>query len=259
MDKGTFSTIISAVGLATGIILPAGDVQKLILSTGMFAFSGGITNTLAVKMLFDRVPGLIGSGVIPARFREIRAEIKRLILTHFFDAAYLREFLHARSEDLRLHSYLKGGGAAGGAAEAFVEQQWEKLAAPEVIRPIVDRQIEKLLDSSIGGMLIMVGVDNVKPAVSQFVSDLLASLKGKVLERARGMDSGAEWTLDEEKITEDLRAAVDHLLETKLQQLDAPTVKKMLEDVIRDHLGWLVVWGNVFGGLLGLVMYLIAP
>ena len=38
----------------------------------------------------------------------------------------------------------------------------------------------------------------------------------------------------------------------KLEQLDAGTVKRMMEEVIRQHLGWLVVWGNVFGGLLGL-------
>ena len=31
-----------------------------------------------------------------------------------------------------------------------------------------------------------------------------------------------------------------------------PTVQ-LIEDVIREHLGWLIVWGNVFGGTIGLV------
>ena len=30
-------------------------------------------------------------------------------------------------------------------------------------------------------------------------------------------------------------------------------VKELLEEVIRVHLGWLVVWGNVFGGLIGII------
>ena len=34
--------------------------------------SAGITNWLAVKMLFDRICNLPGSGVIPMRFKEIR-------------------------------------------------------------------------------------------------------------------------------------------------------------------------------------------
>ena len=30
-------------------------------------------------------------------------------------------------------------------------------------------------------------------------------------------------------------------------------VKILMEEVIRKHLGWLVVWGNVFGGMIGMV------
>jgi hypothetical protein len=30
-------------------------------------------------------------------------------------------------------------------------------------------------------------------------------------------------------------------------------VKKLLENVIRRHLGWLVVWGNIFGAVIGVV------
>jgi hypothetical protein len=30
-------------------------------------------------------------------------------------------------------------------------------------------------------------------------------------------------------------------------------VKEIMQQMIRDHLGWLVVWGGVFGGLIGLV------
>ena len=49
---------------------------KFVLSIGLFGFSGGITNWLAVKMLFDEIPGIYGSGVIPKRFKEIRETVK---------------------------------------------------------------------------------------------------------------------------------------------------------------------------------------
>jgi hypothetical protein len=35
---------------------------KYVLSAGLFGFSGGITNWLAVKLLFDRVPLLVSWG-----------------------------------------------------------------------------------------------------------------------------------------------------------------------------------------------------
>ena len=74
MDKGTFSNILSGVVFAAGLALPQGVIRDFTLSIGLFAFSGGITNAIAVKMLFDRIPGLVGSGVIPARFREMRED-----------------------------------------------------------------------------------------------------------------------------------------------------------------------------------------
>jgi hypothetical protein len=48
--------------------------------------------------------------------------------------------------------------------------------------------------------------------------------------------------------------AIDSLMETTLAEMTAPdNVKELMEVVIREHLGWLIVWGNVFGGLIGIV------
>ena len=33
--------------------------------------------------------------------------------------------------------------------------------------------------------------------------------------------------------------------------------KEIVEEMIRRHLGWLVLWGGVFGGLIGLAVQLI--
>ncbi len=50
-----------------------------------------------------------------------------------------------------------------------------------------------------------------------------------------------------------LREEVALLMTEKLQFLTPEKVKEILEHVIRKHLGWLVVWGNVFGGLIGVI------
>ena len=52
---------------------------------------------------------------------------------------------------------------------------------------------------------------------------------------------------------EKIRTEIDELMTTKLQLLTPEIVKKLMEEVIRTHLGWLIVWGNVFGGLIGIL------
>ena len=50
-----------------------------------------------------------------------------------------------------------------------------------------------------------------------------------------------------------IRVEIDSLMTEKLQVLTPEKVKALMEEVIKEHLGWLVVWGNVFGGLIGIV------
>ena len=69
-----------------------------ILNTGLFALSGGITNWLAVHMLFERVPFLYGSGVIPIHFKEFKVGIRTLIIDQFFRNADLEAFFNGAGE-----------------------------------------------------------------------------------------------------------------------------------------------------------------
>jgi uncharacterized membrane protein YheB (UPF0754 family) len=50
----------------------------LVLGMRLFctSFAGGITNWIAIKMLFDKIPFVVGSGVIPRQFKQIRKTIK---------------------------------------------------------------------------------------------------------------------------------------------------------------------------------------
>ena len=52
-----------------------------------------------------------------------------------------------------------------------------------------------------------------------------------------------------------IRAEIDAVLTQRLTMLTPAKVKFMMERVIREHLGWLVVWGNVFGGLIGILSW----
>ena len=223
--------LLAGLGLSAAPGVPAwlAAAAPWALAAGLFGFAGGITNWLAVKMLFDRVPGLYGSGVIPARFREIRATIKTLIMTHFFEEAYLRRFFEEHG--------------SGGAAPRLGEEMRALLDTEEADRAI-EAELESLEQGPMGMMIGMAGPEAVKLLARQFVGALIDRLAPLVEERLRQDPSAG---------IPALRAQVDRLLEARLQELTPSVVKEMMELVMRRHLGWLIVWGNVFGGLIGLL------
>ena len=79
MDKSLLTNLISVLLCVAGYVLP-GLTGELVLNAGLYAFSGAITNWMAIYMLFEKVPGFYGSGVIPERFTEFRAGIRLMIM-----------------------------------------------------------------------------------------------------------------------------------------------------------------------------------
>ena len=89
-----------------------------------------------------------------------------------------------------------------------------------------------------------VGNDMLKVIIKQFMGGLVTRVAPVAEARLRAK------TVDDVPA---LRGQVDRLLEEKLEELTPEIVKSMMERVIRDHLGWLIVWGNVFGAAIGLL------
>jgi uncharacterized membrane protein YheB (UPF0754 family) len=232
-NKGNTSNLISFALLVGGVwaVRAAMPLGSWVLAAGLFGFAGGVTNWLAVKMLFDRVPLLYGSGVIPARFREIRATIKTLIMTHFFDEDYLRRF------------FASGNGGLMPSGAVLEEKLTLFIDSDEVERGIVG-QLEELQETRIGPMIKLAGLDVIKTLIKDFLNGLVPHLAPRLAAfGAQSLDIGA------------LRRQVDQLLSAKLEELTPEKVKQMMEEVMREHLGWLIVWGNIFGGAIGLLSH----
>jgi uncharacterized membrane protein YheB (UPF0754 family) len=204
------------------------------LAAGVFGFAGGITNWLAVKMLFDRVPLLYGSGVIPNRFREIRATIKGLIMTNFFDEEYLRRFFEEHGAQMM--------------GDVSLEKELTELLSSDHADEAIEAELEKLKQGPLGMMVKMAGNDMLKVIIKQFMGGLVTRIAPVAEARLR----------DKAIDVPALREQVDRLLEVKLEELTPEIVKSMMERVMREHLGWLIVWGNVFGAAIGLLSRAIA-
>ena len=235
--KGNVSNLVSLALLTVGLYYAREAAAEphawaeWVLAAGLFGLAGGITNWLAVKMLFDKVPLLYGSGVIPNRFREIRETVRNLIMFHFFDAAYLERFFAGRVNAV--------------SHDPALESKVAELLKSEEADQIITRKLEELQESPSSGLLKMVGTATVKPLVTQFVNSVGVELAPRL---------AAEMARPDVEI-EALREQIDELLATKLEELTPQVVRRMMEDVMREHLGWLIVWGNVFGGLIGLLAH----
>jgi len=90
MNKSLATNLLAALIIFSGYF--SSWHREQILSIGCFALSGAVTNWLAVHMLFEKVPFLYGSGIIPNRVEEFKSGIKKLIMVQFFSEENLEKF-----------------------------------------------------------------------------------------------------------------------------------------------------------------------
>ncbi len=228
MNKSILTNLISTAVLAVGW----GLQDNLIMMVGLFALSGALTNWLAIHMLFEKVPGLVGSGVIPARFEEFKAAIKTLMMEQFFTQENIDRFVSGGSVKSRQH----------------LGPVIEKVD----LSPSFDRLVEVIMNSSFGKMLGMFGGEK---ALTPLKKPFIASLKESIIEMTEkdSFHQLLQDEIDQPQVMADIRAKVAEIINARLEELTPQLVKEMVQQMIKQHLGWLVVWGGVFGGVIGLL------
>ena len=89
MNKSLITNLVALALVLVGFLFE----QAIVLSVGLFALSGAVTNWLAIHMLFEKVPFLYGSGVITLKFASFKVAIRNLILTEFFSEQKINNLL----------------------------------------------------------------------------------------------------------------------------------------------------------------------
>jgi len=210
----------------------------IVSTIGLFALSGAITNWLAIHMLFEKVPGLYGSGVIPARFEEFKAAIRDLIMEQFFTEENIDRFLSRKMSDDEGHR----------TPAIDLAPVIEKID----LSPAFDSLVEVIETSSFGSMLAMVGGKEVlMPLKEPFIEKMKASVTD--ITQTEHFNDILRGQLEQPKIMSGMRDKVSDIIEQRLTELTPQLVKEIVQAMIKKHLGWLVVWGGVFGGLIGLI------
>jgi uncharacterized membrane protein YheB (UPF0754 family) len=230
-NKSVITNFISVVIILIGYIFSA----PFIKSIGFFALSGAITNWLAIYMLFEKVPYLYGSGVIPDRFEEFKHSIKQLMMEQFFTVNNIEQFIETEEQQggklLDLHPLLNA-------------VDYDK---------IYEGLVSSIMESSFGGMLIMMGgADALAPLKEPFSEKMRQTLVGTI--ESDAFKTALQHGLNAHKIGEDIVSKIETVIDKRLSELTPQLVKEMVQLIISEHLGWLVVWGGVFGGVMGVLL-----
>lgn len=233
MNKSLVTNLGSISIIVAGYYVPV--YREQVQSVGFYALSGAVTNWVAIYMLFEKVPFCYGSGVIPARFEEFKAGIKDLIMNEFFT-------------DENVDKFFKG--------------QKDSVAARINFKPVIDaidydtmfeQMVDSLLDNALGRILGRVKADKAFEPMRLPFKQKMETLLLDMTHSGRFLKALEDNVLPSH-VSREVNAKIESIVNERLEQLTPALVKDIIQRMIREHLGWLVVWGGVLGGSIGMIM-----
>lgn len=226
-DKGWMTNFVSValVGVSYTVEGMAGSALR---SAGLFALSGAVTNQLAIHMLFEKVPFLYGSGIIIDRFESIREALKKLIMEQLFTTEKIESFVQSQERSIDLTPIIK----------------------QTDFTPAYNALVKSVMESSLGGMLGMFGGEAI---IGKLKEPFLEKIKASTIEISQSESFMNALNAHVHQGGAHLSESIEQIVEARLAELTPVMIKEMLHGLMKEHLGWLVVWGGVFGGVIGLI------
>ena len=219
-NKSLLTNIAALIIAIIGIYV----ADEHIKSVGFYALSGAITNWIAIYMLFEKIPFLYGSGIIPNKFESFKKSIRQMIMEQFFSKQNMSKF--------------SSGNSSNNVIKNVIESKLD-------YNKIFDGFIDAIMSSSYGSMIDMFlgGRQGLESLREKFV----IKLDSMVSQLLNNLGSESDNT------TSLITSEIEKIIDSRLNELTPSLVKDIIQQMIRDHLGWLVVWGGIFGGILGLI------
>lgn len=229
MNKSLITNTIIISLVIIGMVIQ----NNILLNIGLFALSGAVTNSIAIHMLFQKVPFLYGSGIIENRFEEFKISIHKLIMEQFFTKENLQKFFSSKNKDSNNIDLSK------------LIEKTDFSVAFESLKSAV-------MDSSLGGMLGMFGgASALEPLKQPFEMKIKCAIN--TIANSKEFQNRLKQTLSSDNINSKIEEKIEVVVLQRLEELDPKMVKNIILDMLKEHLGWLVVWGGFFGGVIGLV------
>ena len=229
MNKSLITDILSLLLIGLSFFVPS-TYHNAILFTGLFAFSGALTNQIAIHMLFEKVPFLYGSGVIEKNFESFKSSIKNMIMKQFFNKEQLGRFFADEEQKIDLSPLVQNADFS----------------------PAFDALSVTVMESKFGAAVSMFGGEEALEGLREPFSRKLKSAVSSIVS-SNVFKAQLEHHIQNSALSQDLIDSIEGLITKRLDELTPKMVKELVQELIKEHLGWLVVWGGVFGGVIGLL------
>ena len=230
MNKSLLSNLMAFLITLIGFI----SGNNIILTVGLFALSGAVTNWIAIHMLFEKVPFLYGSGVVENRFEEFKTSIHSLIMEQFFTKENLDKFFKSEfSKDDKHFDFTN------------LINSTDFSIAFESLKTTV-------MESKFGGAVAMFGGESALETMKEPFEEKMKKSINEIV-HTNNFQTTLQQSFTSSDISEDLSSKIDIVVIERLNELNPRMVKELVQKMIKEHLGWLVVWGAVFGGFIGLI------
>lgn len=233
LNKSFITHFIAVILTALSFVIP-NEQSSLLLFAGLFALSGALTNHLAIHMLFEKVPLLYGSGVIPLRFEAFKESIKNLMMNEFFTKEQLDDFFKNEEKKIDL----------------------EPIIQETDFTPAFDALSKTVMESSFGGMLGMFGGESALDGLREPFSLKMKTAVVNIVS-SDAFNQTLQNHMQNSPLSDDMINSIERVIDARLNELTPQIVKEIVQKLIKEHLDWLVVWGGVFGGLIGLISSLL--
>ncbi len=226
-SKALLSDVISLLFVAAGYFLHS----SIILNSALFALSGSLTNHLAIYMLYHKVPFLYGSGVIEQNFQAFKESIKEMIMSEFFTKDRLESFLQNEQKQIDL----------------------KPMVVSADFDPAFDALSQSVMESKLGSALQLFGGTEALETLREPFNKRLKSAVVKIVSSETFKEQMTH-RIKNSSFSDDFEKSIRDIVEQRLEELSSKKVKEMIQRLISEHLGWLVLWGALLGAVIGLLL-----
>ncbi len=233
MIRKSFFVNLITLGLVIASFYVSNLYADYLYYSGLFALSGAVTNEIAIFMIFNKIPFLYGSGIIELNFEKFKDSISELIMKEFFTKERL---------------------------ESLFEQEEAKIDFASLIKdidlnPTFDALKTSILESKYGQVINMFGGESSLELLRvTFLKKLHSSIISILNSKTFKMQLKKH--IKNSNLSADLQNIIYNMIRKRLNELSPAQIKELISKLIKEHLDWLVVWGGIFGGIIGFLSVL---
>jgi len=256
---------VTGVGLLFLIFYIAGwyyPSLRFFCSILLGGFIGGFTNSVAIRMLFERYWYLPGSGVLLKKRENIIQSLSKTVEKHIINPDLLEQKLREAMAKINVDNVTNSLNAV---IDEFRDDLLQYLNSNDTYNKIV-KILEK--DLGLGGKIInstgikdynvlaydildqldsriekfKVSESMVNDVIDKFGSleDFLFKENNSLVKKHYGSDKSLAFLILN-------RLNIRQIVEEKLSQYPAEKIRDIIEDSTKEHLGWLEVFGVILG------------